>query len=202
MLYLIKPKVTSFLASYDIGVQLNTTSKNINCWLAVVNGTANNIDDNSQAKNFIERILFNPINGLNIGTSYYNGTNYVNKSTAVVDMKLVEKTVQGFELKYIKGFLGMEGEYLNNKEEYEGTKEEKSGYYFYLYHTIAKDFQWLGGYELYNDKTKGSKTKTYTLGLNYFLNGATKFSLNYLINNESGAKLQNNSVIAQMQVKF
>ena len=73
-------------------------------------------------------------------------------------------------------------------------------------YNINEKFQPVLKYEFFDPnldiKDDGSYLERFTVGLNYFFSDRVRFQLNYLANIDTVINVDNDALIAQMQVKF
>ncbi len=177
----------------DIGLQVSRDIPILglrpNLTLALVNGSGFNLEDENARKSFIGRLTLNPLNGLVLGASYYDGT------TGVAD----KKVRTGVDFKYENNRLLAKGEYIVGKD----ILVNKEGYYLTLGYTFLPGTVFLVRYDWWNtNKDKADlDTSRVTLALNYFFSKNLLMRVNYEIKNEA-VSVKNDVFMIQMQVKL
>ncbi|HVN57348.1 MAG TPA: porin [Bacteroidales bacterium] len=168
--------------------------------LGIFNGSGINVADTANSnKDFSGRLLVNPVKGLTIGGSFYNGFDKVNKPD--VAGKAQTRDRFGFELNYSLPRLLIRGEYLKGKD----GKTTRDGWYLLAgYYVIKQKLQLLGRYDTYNPNTSktGVITNNYTFGGNYNFNNWSRLQLFYTVRSEVGTSVKNNYLTVQYQVGF
>jgi phosphate-selective porin len=177
----------------DIGLQVSRDLPldwlRPNVTLALFNGSGSNAEDENNRKTLIGRLTLNPLNGLTVGASYYDGT------TGTAD----KKTRGGFELKYENNRLLAKGEYIFGKDK----TVNKAGYYVTLGYTVLTGTVVLFRYDWWNankDLTDLDVSRL-TFGVNYFFSKSVLLRTNYELKTEKPS-VKNNIFMVQMQVKF
>lgn len=192
----------------DIGIQANGSLFNtgerflLDYQVGVFNGAGiNAAADNNLSKDVAARLLIHPIQGLDLGGSYYDGVgNYLVISTDKANRNK-GRTRWGTELSYEKKRFSLHSEYLEGKD----NVVNKNGYYMQAaFYIIPQQFQIIGKYDSYdpnNDKSDDASI-VYTLGVNYLFNANTKLQVAYNIRKEQGTEISNNFATVQFQVGF
>jgi phosphate-selective porin len=179
----------------DIGVQVSgryEKALDLKYAVAVINGSGINKGDNNNAKDFVGRIIFSPIEELTLGVSGYSGKGQ-DESVQTFE---VNETAYGVEGEYIlKGSgLSLRGEYLaadwenwnvitNSAEK--GREQKPNGWYLQAaYEPIPSlNLQFMARYEDFerDSNTPDSHLKTTTMGATYYIKDKTRITVNYLI---------------------
>jgi phosphate-selective porin len=83
---------------------------------------------------------------------------------------------------------------------------ERDGAYILATYNVNEKFQPVFKYEYFDPdttvKNNLSYTERMTLGFNYFVNQKVRFQVNYLANIETVVNVDNDALIAQVQVRF
>jgi hypothetical protein len=171
--------------------------------IGVFNGSGINKADLNEAKDVIGRLLIHPLQGLDIGGSFYTGwtpdSATLNNKTTPEFLGLRQRF--GAEVNYTWKFLNLKGEYLTGKD----GKIEKSGYYGQISaYVLPKKLQLAGRYDVYDkDLNKDDNVSTLiTLGANYFVNSNVLLQAAYTLKQEQGPSVDNNYATVQLQVSF
>ena len=186
----------------DIGVQVGgalfkTGEKTlVDYKLALVNGSGMNTADKNESKDVVTRVLIHPLQGLDLGASYYNGQG--NWGTPSRNRK---RNRLGFELGYEIGNLTLSGEFINGQD----ASVKKQGYYAQAgYYLISKKLQLTGKFDSFDPDTDQDKNTSiwYIAGLNFFINPNILLQINYTFKEEQGNKITNNLAAIQLQARF
>jgi phosphate-selective porin OprO and OprP len=178
--------------------------------VGLFNGSGINGNDKDEQKDISGRLVFHPVIGLSLGSSFYYGgiSNQLKKD--------YNRDRINAELAYDYQKFSFRGEYIKGKDgiidkstgAYKVKKDDttsKSGYYVQVgYYVIAKVLQTVVRYDTFDPNTDHAKDalSVSTIGLNWSPNKWTKLQLNYEIKDEEGDSIRNNAVLAQMQVGF
>lgn len=187
-----KSDVVSNLVSptRDIGIEiskgLSTMSLKSNWSVAVVNGSGSNQADEDDYKTVTGRVVFTPVNGLDLGGSIYDGTT---SSTSITKDRI------GLEVKYEFEKIMCKAEYIWGKD----NNTKKEGYYLTVGYTVMPSVVLLTRYEIWDSSLK--KVSRWTFGLNYFLDKNVLLRNNYEQKMESPS-IKNDLIMTQLQVKF
>lgn len=183
--------------------------------VAILNGSGmNNLDDNS-AKDYVGRIVFQPIKYFSIGGSYKHGSNA--SITEGADDDIHERF--GIETQIKFGSFLFQGEYINANDigSYsegggcggeativQGSKERR-GFYGMAMYMFESGFQPVVKFESFDNDISVDNQAEYitTLGINYFFNDWTRLQINYTNIVESAyEQIKNDRLMVQMQLKF
>lgn len=186
----------------DIGIQLGGSFLKINdkdlveYKIALLNGSGINTTDKNEAKDVSARVVLHPLNGLGIGSSFYNGV-----GTHVSPVQNKGRNRLGFEVNYEMKSLSLRGEFIQGKD----GEIKREGYYAQAgYFILPQKLQVLGKWDVYDTNTSVSKDKStwYILGLNYFFNSNVKAQFNYTFKEEESGNISNNLASVQLQFSF
>lgn len=187
----------------DIGIQANGSILNLSSrpfldyWVGLFNGAGINTPDNNNSKDVVARLVFHPIQGLDIGGSFYNGFGFYGTPEPASHSRLR----WGAEARYEKNRFMIQGEYLRGKD----NTITRSGYYiesgFYL---APREFQVTARYDHYEPNIlKNNNISTwYTFGLNYNFAPNIRLQAAYTFKDEQAQKISNNYASAQFMVGF
>jgi phosphate-selective porin OprO and OprP len=190
----------------DIGIQIGGTLLKLNDRSVIdyraglFNGQGINTVDLNESKDFVGRLIFHPIKGLDFGGSYLNGLgNYaVTKASPAIDHR---KNRYGLEVSYELKNFSFRSEYLRGED----NKAVREGWYAQAgYYIIPQKLQFLFKYDKYNPSisTLGDISILYTTCLNYNFNSYSRIQLAYIFRQEQGPKINNNIGQVQYQIGF
>ncbi len=200
----------------DLGVMVSggTDSTFIRYYLAVQNGTGLGKFDDSGAKDYAARIVFQPFSFLHFGGSYRYGKH---ESPLVGEPEESKLRIGGeLEVKY-RDFL-MQGEYMYAEDQ--GTYTTgggcggtgtvvkgnviRDGFFVQAMYMTQWRVQPVYKYEYFNPNKLAEKDAitTHTIGINYFLNDWTRIQANYRMMGEEGNSINNDEFYLQFQVRF
>jgi phosphate-selective porin O/P len=186
---------------------------------AVMNGTGLNIIDDNGGKDFVGRVVFQPLPDkklLGIGGSFRYGTSAPIADGATKDDSHLRWGVEAnFRAKHVT----LQGEYIYGKDigsyltgggcgdpgkVVEGSVERLGWYVTAMYMTKFR-LQPVIKYEYYDADISAEDQFRYitTLGINYFFNDWTRLQINYLlVKSQLGDDKLDNELIFQFQVLF
>ena len=184
----------------------------LNYWFAIMNGRGLKITDNNTKKDLIARATYKVTDFLTIGGSYRYG------HPLTADIEEERKSYGGeFLVKLDK--LKVQGEFIHDEGAYQlGTGGgcgvdpinlnglTSEGAYVMSSYAVNDKFQPVFKYEYFDPNTDLKNNIDYqermTFGFNYFFNEKVRFQLNYLANIETVVNVDNDVLLAQMQIKF
>jgi phosphate-selective porin len=183
----------------------------LNYSVAIMNGRGLLERDNNSQKDIIGRVNYKLTNFLTVGGSFRYGYPVTN------DNDTDRTTVGGEFLFELDKFL-VQGEYIYDEGGYNlaagggcGSEpvllgDRRDGAYIMGLYKFNEKFQPVLKYEFFDPnldlKDDGSYQERFTIGLNYFFSDRVRFQLNYLANIDTVTNVDNDRLIAQMQVKF
>ena len=198
----------------DFGLMLlggNNYTK-LNYWLAIMNGRGLKMVDNNTKKDIIGRATYKLTGFLTVGGSFRYGYPKLNNNEE-------ERTSFGGELLVELDKLKIQSEFIHDEGAYQpgagggcgvdpidldGLTSE--GAYIMASYNVNEKFQPVFKYEYFDPNTELKNNIDYlermTLGVNYFFNEKVRFQLNYLANIETVVNVDNDVLLAQMQIKF
>lgn len=186
----------------DIGVQaggalIKTGDKTwVDYKIGLFNGSGINTTDKNESKDVVTRIIAHPIQGLDLGVSYYNG--HGNWGTPAKNRK---RNRLGLELGYEISNLTLSGEFISGQD----ASIKKQGYYVQAgYYVFSKKLQFVGKIDSFDPNTDidDNASTWYIAGLNFFINSSILLQANYTFKEEQGNKITNNLAAIQLQAKF
>jgi phosphate-selective porin OprO and OprP len=186
----------------DIGVQVGGILLKINnnplveYKIGLFNGSGTNQADKNESKDIVGRINVNPIKGLSIGTSYYNGVG--NFGVPATNSK---RERFGIEASFEYSQFSVKGEFIKATDNV--TKRE--GYYLQAgYYVLPQKLQLVAKYDEYDPNITVDKntSKWYIAGVNYTLSTNLKLMANYTIKEEHINNFNNNLASVQLQIVF
>jgi hypothetical protein len=189
---------------------------------AVTNGTGRSEDEDNTNKDYLGRIVLNPIKMFSVGGSFGMRTLIPASEGASEDDKINKYAVE-FQVDYEN--ILVQAEYLSSDYESSGgvithppdcTHPDEwyenipagtttsNGYWaqaMYLFEDLM--IQPVVKYEFYdpNEDTDDDAESIITFGFNYFFNDWTRLQLNYLYKAEE-EEVSNDEILMQLQVKF
>jgi hypothetical protein len=169
----------------------------VDYFIGAFNGQGINTPDFNEAKDIVGRLVFHPIDGLDIGGSTYIGYD----KFGIPDPKNQVRNRYGGELVYTWKNLIIRGEYIEGQD----GAINKNGYFAQAtYFVFPKKLQILAKYDTYDpDKIKDKNISTYYVGgLNYYFNDWAKLMFNYSYRTEQGTKVNNDLISVQAQIGF
>lgn len=169
----------------------------VDYFIGAFNGQGINTPDFNESKDIIGRLVFHPIDGLDVGGSTYIGYDKV----GIAEPKNQVRNRFGGELSYTWKNLSIRGEYIEGQD----AAIKKNGYYaLATYFLSPKKLQILAKYDTFDpDKNKDKNISTYYIGgLNYYFNDWAKLMVNYSYRTEEGTKINNDLISVQTQISF
>lgn len=188
-------KADNFIVDYALG------------WF---NGSGINASDKDEQKDLVGRLIFHPVAGLALGGNFYAG-GISNKLTQEYDRNRI-----GAEFSYDLPKLSFKGEYITGKDgafdktagKYILKKDggtNKAGWYLQAgYYLVPKVFQAVVRFDTFDPNMDQSEnaTNVYTIGINWLFNKWTKLQFNYELKDEEGKAIDNDALLAQLQIGF
>jgi len=192
----------------DIGIQIggallkNGTNILAEYRLGVFNGSGINIADTAnEAKDVVGRLIINPVKGLSLGASYYNGWGKAIKPTSDFIGRSQTRNRFGLEASYTTTRLSLKGEYIQGKD----GKTDRAGWYALAgYYIIPQKLQVVGKYDTYDsDTSKDDNISTnYLIGTKFNFNTWSRIQAFYTFREEQGTSVNNNYFSIQYQIGF
>ena len=176
-----------------------------------MNGTGLGQADGNTKKDIVGRATYKLTNYLTLGGSFRHGYPIPNNTDD-------DRTTLGGEFLVKLDKLKLQGEYIYDEGAYFlGTSggcgatpialgEKRDGAYFMAAYDLKEKIQPVFKYEFFDpdldNKDDGSYQERMTLGVNYFFNEKVRFQLNYQANINTVVNINNDVLLAQMQIKF
>jgi phosphate-selective porin OprO and OprP len=192
----------------DIGIQLGGAlikSGNVNVVeyrLGIFNGSGINVADTAnEAKDVVGRIIVNPVKGLSLGTSYYNGFGKAVKPTTEYKGRSQVRNRFGLEIAYTTNRLVIKSEFIQGKD----AKAKRAGWYILAgYYVIPAKLQLITKFDTYdpNISVSDNITQNYVVGTNFNFNAWSRIQASYTFREEEGPSANNNSLSVQYQIGF
>jgi len=171
--------------------------------IGVFNGSGINKADYNEAKDVIGRLLLHPLEGLDVGGSFYSGwtpdSATLNNKTAPKQLGMRQRF--GAEISYTCKFIGLRAEYLVAEDGH----VKKNGYYALLSaYVIHEKLQLVCRYDAYDKDTdiEDDLATNLTFGANYFIHTNALLQAAFKICGEEGTEVDNNLASLQLQVSF
>jgi phosphate-selective porin OprO/OprP len=186
----------------DIGVQASGALfeigniKLVEYAAGVFNGAGTNKLDANANKDYAARLVVHPVQGLDIGGSYYGG--YATLGTPPAGRR---RDRAGAELSYTLDPLTVKGEFIYGKD----SVTEKTGWYAQAgVFAIPKVLQFLVKYDSYdpNIDKKDNETDLATAGVNLFITKWTYIQAMYQLKYADPDDIRDHAALAQFTIKF
>ncbi|MBR3442906.1 MAG: porin [Bacteroidaceae bacterium] len=195
----------------DLGMALfgETNDGRLRYELDVLNGQGINKKDGNAEKDFIARLEYRPLRGLNLvatgqlGRGHAVATSLYNPTIQIGDNYKRDRLTVGFDYKS-KG-LNLHGEWL---EGWDGSAHSRGGYVTGNVPLGRTKVDLVGSYDFFNFNTDLHMHQHKAIaGLQYWFYGKCRIQLQYVYKNASTAGGQfhhtaNHAVMCQMQVRF
>ncbi len=191
-------------------------------YIAVMNGTGKGIYDDNVGKDYICRLLIQPIEGLQLGGSFRTG------KRNPTDMSEKQNDIYRYagELKFTYKDFVLQGEYLYGTDKLYSTTKipiyggcggivgfdtktvgsyNKSGYWVMASYKTKWNLEPIIKYDNYEPDLAviGDWNNNLTFGFNYFLNDWTRVQCNYIYRTKGTTNLiYHDEVVFQIQAKF
>jgi phosphate-selective porin len=176
--------------------------------VALMNGRGLNAKDNNSKKDIIGRATYKLTDFLSIGGSFRFGYPNNNNDT---------RTSYGAEMALKLNNLKIQGEYIYDEGDYNraagggcGSEpvelgEKRDGAYIMVSYDTKWKVQPVFKYEYFDpniDVKEIGYQEMMTIGANYFVNDKVRIQLNYLANIETYINIDNDMLLAQIQIKW
>jgi phosphate-selective porin len=176
--------------------------------VALMNGSGLNTTDNNSKKDFIARATYKVFDFMTVGGSFRYG--YPNT-------KDDSRTTVGAELLVEYDKFKFQGEYVYDEGDYNqavsggcgdpigALGEKRDGAYAMLTYDTKWNIQPVFKYEYFDsdlDVKKVGYQEMMTIGVNYFIGKNVRFQLNYQAHIETDINIDNDKLLAQVQVRF
>lgn len=165
------------------------------------NAGRNKTDDNDQ-KMVAGRVVVKPVDWVSLGVSGLNSEDGEGANA-------VERTVYGLELQVMNPKRGcsLQGEYLHQRLDRTGTDLNSERFYIQAGHfVVPKHLEVALKYEGYDADTAHrtrDDIRWTTVGLNFYIYGHdAKLMANYIFKNEEKNSYDNDTLLAQLQLRF
>lgn len=179
--------------------------------IALMNDYKQSFEDENNGKSVKSRIVFAPLDFIQIGGSFGYGVTGINSDN--------EKTRLGADLQVNYGNFLLQGEYLWGDDTGDYTTGggcdgsplvthtggvTRSGFFAHAMYMTPWNIQPVVKYESYDaDLSIDSNSETIiTVGLNYFMNDWTRIQVNYRYKAEQAFEIPNDQIVIQVQAKF
>ena len=182
-----------------------------NYWVAVMNGRGLQVKDDNTKKDVIARATYKLTNYLTVGGSFRYGYPIPNNEEDT-------RTTYGAEILMQLDKLAIQAEYIYDEGAYfSGASggcgatpvalgERRDGAYLMASYSVNEKIQPVFKYEFFDPnldlKDDGSYMERMTIGANYFFNDKVRFQLNYQANIDTVVNVDNDALLAQIQIKF
>ena len=200
----------------DLGLSLygQTNDGRLHYELQVMNGQGINKKDGNKEKDFIGRLEYSPVKGLNlvatgqlgrghaVKQSLYNPDIYYDEETGIGENYKRNRWTVGFDYKSPQ--LNVHGEYLEGKDKNAVSR----GAYITGNVPLGKGVDLVGSYDFFNFNTSlGMDQHKVIAGLQYWFYKKCRFQLQYVyksayVQNEQFHHGANHAIMAQMQIRL
>ena len=197
----------------DFGLMLlggNNYTK-FNYWVAVMNGRGLQVKDDNTKKDIIGRATYKVTNYLTVGGSFRYGYPIPNNEEETRTSYGAEFLLQLDKLAVQAEYIYDEGAYFSGASGGCGSTpvalgERRDGAYVMASYSVDEKIQPVFKYEFFDPnldlKDDGSYMERMTIGANYFFNDKVRFQLNYQANIDTVVNVDNDALLAQIQIKF
>lgn len=193
----------------DYGLMLLGGNKytKLNYAVALMNGSGLHVSDNNSKKDFVGRVSYKAFDFLSVGGSFRYG--YPNNDES--------RTTVGAEVLVTYDKLKVQGEYIYDEGDFNRAAgggcgdalvelgEKRDGGYIMATYDTKWNIQPVFKYEFFDsniDVKKIGYQEMMTIGASYFPNDRVRFQLNYQAHIETDINIDNDVVLAQIQVRF
>lgn len=194
----------------DFGIGLFGGNKytKLNYALALMNGRGLGVEDNNTKKDIVGRATYKVTDFLTLGGSFRYGYPNNNDDT---------RTTFGGEMALEFDKLKIQGEYIYDEGDYNRAAgggcgatpvelgEKRDGAYIMATYDLEDNIQPVFKYEYFDpniDVKEIGYQEMMTVGVNYFLNDKIRLQVNYQAHIETYINIDNDMLIAQVQVRF
>jgi len=194
----------------DYGLMLLGGNKytKFNYAVALMNGRGLIVKDNNTKKDIIGRATYKVTDFMTIGGSFRYGYPTNNDDT---------RTTYGGEIALTFSNLNIQGEYIYDEGDYNRASgggcgstpvelgEKRDGAYAMISYDINEKIQPVFKYEFFDpnlDIKKIGYQEMMTFGINYFFDKKIRLQINYQAHIETHINIDNDIILAQMQIKF
>ena len=209
---IVADQLVSPQRDFGIGVFGGNQYNKLNYAIALMNGRGLKIVDNNTKKDIIGRATYRVTSYLTVGGSFRYGYPKLNN---VED----SRTTYGGEFLVELNKLRVQGEYIHDEGAYQAGASggcgstpidldglTSEGAYIMGSYNITDKIQPVFKYEYFDPNVDLKNNSDYqermTFGVNYFFNDKVRFQLNYLANIETVVNVDNDVLLAQVQIKW
>ncbi len=192
-------RLNHFRMFRDVGIQASGSQDGISYAIAFINGTGANVAERIDPKDLLGRFGYKATDELTLGISFHIGT-FPNPQTEADRFQL------GLDGTWRSDPLLFRGEYIYRKDEQVGQRDinRHGGYVLAGYH-FREELQGILRFELYQPDTdldfSDAGLTVLAAGLNYYLQGQTRVSLNYEVHSDRRENADpGNMLTIQMQI--
>jgi phosphate-selective porin OprO and OprP len=176
--------------------------------LGLMNGSGLKRFDNNRKKDIVARLLYKPVDFLQIGGSFRTGyPSYNNDDDS--------RTTFGGEIKATYNGFTFMGEYIMDEGDYNRDLgggcggelitlgEERSGGWAAIAYRTKWDVEPVFKFDFFDSgNAQDYKETNLTFGVNYFFNDWTRLQVNYVYRTEEPTDFKNDRFVIQLQAKF
>lgn len=197
----------------DFGLMLLGGNKytKLNYAVALMNGRGLRVKDDNTKKDIIGRLTYKITNFLTVGGSFRYGYPLPNNDDD-------SRTSYGGEFLLAWDEFALQGEYIYDEGAYfsgaaggcgstpVALAEKRDGAYIMASYNLNENFQPVFKYEYFDPDIEMKDNIGYqermTIGANYFFNEKVRFQLNYQANIQTVVNVDDDALVAQLQIKF
>ncbi len=183
----------------DVGIQASGSQDGISYAIALINGTGANVGERIDPKDLIGRLGYQASDELGLGVSFHIGKSPVPATEP-------DRFQLGIDATWCSDPLLIRGEYVLRKDEVPGgdDRSQHGGYVLAGYH-FNDELQGILRLEMHRPDTDvdfdDSALTILTAGLNYYLQGHTRVSLNYEVRSDRRDNVDlGNLLTVQLQI--
>lgn len=196
---------------FGIGIWGGNKFNRLNYSVALMNGRGLGVRDDNTKKDVMGRVTYRLFRTLTVGASFRHGYPIPNNNDD-------DRNSIGGEVVFKPGKFLFQGEYIYDEGAYfagaaggcgstpVALGEEREGAYFLAAYQWTESFQPVFKYEYFDPdstiKDNVGYSERMTVGFNYFPTKMIRLQVNYLANIETVASVNNDILLAQLQVKF
>jgi phosphate-selective porin OprO and OprP len=168
--------------------------------LGLLNGSGINIPDTAnEAKDVVARLIFNPVKGLSLGVSGYNGWDKAIHPDEPGKSQVRNRL--GIDASYVTDRISVKGEYIRGRD---GVTDKQGWYLQAGCFVMPRRLQVLARYDTYDPSMSNTDniSTLYVIGANINFNSWSRLQVNYTFRQEEGPAVNNNVFALQFQIGF
>ena len=159
--------------------------------VGVFNGAGITRRDDNRRKDGAGRLVVHPFAGLSLAGDYYNGASGVTN---------IPRERAGIEFAYTRKLYSLRGEYIWGHD----GPVRKYGWYSQFAYRFQPKWEALARFDTFDPHRHAGQdtTKTYLVGVNWYLNSHVKLQANYGLSDEEARDDLTNLFLSQLQFQF